>query len=275
MRIEAAAILASSSHESYRRETVSESLRVAARSDPAVPRRNIPSLSGFQHSGRPTGPAASAAGKESAGSPPPTADEGVRSCPAEGQGPRYTKLKSLVERLVQAVTGKRVTIRLVYMRGSTVGHREAAGSAGNTRLPVLEFTRTRRVEEAEKTSYAVEGQVRTGDGRVISLRLYLVMERESVQTETVRVGAGGEPVDPLVVVLDGSYARLSDELRGFDLDMDGAEEMMRMPCGGCGLLVLDLDGDGVASDGGELTSTRTPTAGSTRRTRSSTTSASG
>ena len=58
--------------------------------------------------------------------------------------------------------------------------------------------------------------------------------------------------DPLIVTLDGSMARLGDDVTSFDLDVDGTNDRVRLTAGASSFLVRDLDGNGAITDGREL-----------------------
>ena len=62
--------------------------------------------------------------------------------------------------------------------------------------------------------------------------------------------------DPLVINLDTNIAQVSDQKFFFDLDQDGKEEEISSLKSGSGFLALDLNGDGVINDGGELFGTK-------------------
>lgn len=116
----------------------------------------------------------------------------------------------------------------------------------------MEFRFTRELVEEERTLYMATGNVKTSDGREIAFRLIISMEREREESESFWLWSGGQPQDPLVVVIDGSHARLSEWMNEFDLDLDGVPDKVPVPAPGSGFLVIDINGDGRLNDGGEL-----------------------
>ena len=111
--------------------------------------------------------------------------------------------------------------------------------------------------EEENTTFSTVGTVRTADGREINFNLEFAMSRrfeeyyeETYSTEQLIY------CDPLVINLDTNIASVSDQKFFFDLDQDGEEEEISMLGSGSGFLALDLNGDGVINDGGELFGTK-------------------
>ena len=263
MRIYSHHVMATSAHLHFRRESVRETLRVSS--------GRVPSASGAASSANPI----SSPGVSSRERVPSTQEDGRRYSaslsfaltPKEATRPggpcretdaRLAGLKALVEKMVELLTGKKIRIRLVsWPPGTGVADAGSGGSPVRANSPVLEYRYTRQLVEEERTVYAVSGKVVTADGREVSFNLVLSMERERVESESVFLRMGGEPVDPLVVVLDGSYARLSGQEVVFDLDLDGVSDRVPVPAPGSGFLFLDLDGDGRVSQGGELFGPRT------------------
>ena len=62
--------------------------------------------------------------------------------------------------------------------------------------------------------------------------------------------------DPLVINLDTSVAKVTDQKFMFDLNSDGEMEEMSFVAGGSGFLALDKNGDGLINDGSELFGTK-------------------
>lgn len=110
--------------------------------------------------------------------------------------------------------------------------------------------------EEEHTTFSTTGMVKTADGRELSFNLEFSMSRrfEEYYEETYKTGV--TYCDPLVINLDTNVASVSDQKFFFDLDQDGEEEEISMLGSGSGFLALDLNGDGVINDGGELFGTK-------------------
>lgn len=111
--------------------------------------------------------------------------------------------------------------------------------------------------EEENTTFATTGTVKTADGREISFNLEVGMSRrfEEYYEETYSTRRATY-CDPLVINLDTDIAQVSDQKFFFDLDQDGKEEEISSLKSGSGFLALDLNGDGVINDGGELFGTK-------------------
>lgn len=117
----------------------------------------------------------------------------------------------------------------------------------------LEYDRRETHYEAEQTTFAASGVVRTRDGREIRFDLQLAMRREYRQESSISLRAGDAVrKDPLVINFDGNAAELTDAKFTFDLDADGAEDRISFVAPGSGFLALDRNGDGVINDGTEL-----------------------
>lgn len=111
--------------------------------------------------------------------------------------------------------------------------------------------------EEEHTAFSTTGMVKTADGRELSFNLEVAMSRsfEEYYEETYSTGMVTY-CDPLVINLDTNIAQVSDQKFFFDLDQDGEEEEISSLQSGSGFLALDLNGDGVINDGGELFGTQ-------------------
>lgn len=187
-----------------------------------------------------------------------------RAYGVEGKGrPDLARLKSLVEKLIEMVTGKRVRIRTAELcpgdsetgeGAEASGNRDTARAGNGARAGwSLEYEYARYEAESETSTFRATGSVRTADGREINFLLDLSMHREYESYESVRLRAGDAAVsDPLVINFDGTSARLSGLRFEFDLDGDGAPEEVPMLESGSGFLVLDLNGNGAVDDGAEM-----------------------
>ena len=119
------------------------------------------------------------------------------------------------------------------------------------------FTNQYYHREEEQTTFSTTGMVKTADGREISFNLDVGMSRrfEEYYEETHSIGVVSY-CDPLVINLDTNIAQVSDQKFFFDLDQDGIEDEISTLKSGSGFLALDLNGDGVINDGGELFGTK-------------------
>jgi hypothetical protein len=105
------------------------------------------------------------------------------------------------------------------------------------------------VVEAEQTTFRAEGSVQTAGGRAISFRAELTLSRQDIRVEQ---SGGANATDPLVLNFEGGGARLLDDQVEFDLNADGVMERMPGVDSSSGILFIDRNSDGMATDGNEL-----------------------
>lgn len=134
------------------------------------------------------------------------------------------------------------------------------GDTGGGRTPAVEIEWTREytetIRESEHTEFASSGKIRTADGRVLDFSLELDMCRRFECERKVTTVEKTVLRDPLVINFEGRAAELSGKRFAFDLDGDGADEMVD-GLGRCsGYLAIDNNGDGCINDGSELFGTR-------------------
>lgn len=129
----------------------------------------------------------------------------------------------------------------------------------STRTPLYRvntFTNEFYHREEETTTFATTGTVKTADGRELSFNLEFGMSRRFEEYYQETHSTITKYCDPLVINLDTNIAQVSDQKFFFDLDQDGTEEEISTLKSGSGFLALDLNGDGVINDGGELFGTK-------------------
>lgn len=169
----------------------------------------------------------------------------------------------LLRRVIEWMTGRRMDVidMKAIMRearhadqGAHHGAAAMAG-AGETRGAGfgIEYDAHYRHSEVERTSFAAEGIVVTGDGQQIRFSVSLSMAREYHEESHVSLRAGDAVMkDPLVINFSGAAAQLSDQTFSLDLDRDGTRDTARFVSAGSGFLVFDRNGDGQVNDGSEL-----------------------
>ena len=118
------------------------------------------------------------------------------------------------------------------------------------------FTNEYYHREEEETTFSTTGIVKTADGREISFNLDVGMSRRFEEYYVEKHTIETAYCDPLVINLDTNIAQVSDQKFFFDLDQDGIEDEISTLKSGSGFLALDLNGDGVINDGGELFGTK-------------------
>lgn len=144
---------------------------------------------------------------------------------------------------------------------------DSDGSSTGSELPVIGTTGSGTIwqritatsgfyTEAESTTFATTGIVRTADGRDINFNMEISMSRaftagiNSLEVESYI------KTDPLIINLDTDIGSVSDQKFFFDLDADGKEEEISFAGKGSGFLALDRNGDGKINDGSELFGTK-------------------
>jgi hypothetical protein len=159
--------------------------------------------------------------------------------------------------LLERLTGRR--IRLLEMDElSPEEVDQIAGARTEAVRPTragwgVEFDAHEEHDEVERTEFAAEGVVRTADGREIKVAVGIELERQEHWETNVSIRLGDAVrKDPLVLNFAGTSAQLTDWRFRFDLDADGTDDEIAFAGAGSGFLVLDRNGDGLATDGSEL-----------------------
>ena len=110
--------------------------------------------------------------------------------------------------------------------------------------------------EAESTTFATSGIVRTADGRDINFNMEVSMSRAFTASINSLEVESYIKTDPLMINLDTDIGSVSDQKFFFDLDADGKEEEISFAGKESGFLALDRNGDGKINDGSELFGTK-------------------
>ena len=110
--------------------------------------------------------------------------------------------------------------------------------------------------EAESTTFATSGIVRTADGRDINFNMEVSMSRAFTASINSLEVESYIKTDPLMINLDTDIGSVCDQKFFFDLDTDGKEEEISFAGKGSGFLALDRNGDGKINDGSELFGTK-------------------
>jgi hypothetical protein len=254
MKIASANLQMVSSHESFEHREVTESLnmwvgqrRPAAAEDNAArrgPPADVVTLS--------------AAGRQAAAAAPAEAEQTdvapVDTEAAIDADPKLTLLRTMIEFL----TGRRL---LVIDAGDLQAPSSAAvdAPAAAAQPPAsagfgIEYDYHESYTEAEQTTFAASGTVRTADGREISFDLQLSMSRLYHEESSVSLRAGDavRATDPLVLNFAGTAAQLTDQRFAFDLDADGSADQINFAAPGSGFLVFDRNANGKVDNGREL-----------------------
>ncbi len=161
-------------------------------------------------------------------------------------------------------------LRSPFYRNQDSGNSQNAdGSEGNTGAELPEIGTTgsgtiwQRVTatsgfytEAESTTFATSGIVRTADGRDINFNMEVSMSRAFTASINSLEVESYIKTDPLMINLDTDIGSVSNQKFFFDLNADGKEEEISFAGKGSGFLALDRNGDGKINDGSELFGTK-------------------
>lgn len=152
--------------------------------------------------------------------------------------PKQSLLRML-EDMVYCLTGKRIKLHLpeINLEDAKVIRPPDL----NTTDFGLSYDYREITIETESVSYEASGYVATSDGRHISFAVLLNMNRMFYQENNFQLRIGNT-VDPLVISLDGTAPKLSQNQYAFDLDNDGLPENISFVTGGSGFLALDKNG---------------------------------
>ena len=166
-----------------------------------------------------------------------------------------TKFK-LIETLIYQMTGKRVKLREPKINTDssapadvslTIETEEDRDGWG------INYEYTHIKEESESVAYRAAGIVTTDNGQKIGFDLQFLMSRQWYQKDSLNIRMGdAKKVDPLVVAYGDGVPRLSRTKHAFDLDSDGANEMISFAIENAGFLALDKNNNGQIDNGMEL-----------------------
>ncbi|MBN1576296.1 MAG: hypothetical protein JW913_07090 [Chitinispirillaceae bacterium] len=104
----------------------------------------------------------------------------------------------------------------------------------------------------EGVAFSASGAVKTADGRSIRFDVGLELSRETYGELNISLKASDALKDPLIIDLNGIGAAFSDMKFEFDIDADGAGELLYAPREGTAFLAYDKNGNGIVDDGSEL-----------------------
>lgn len=265
MRIQNSSILLNSQHVSLKEQSKSESLKVwvgGGRPDSEGNSQESPRLQDRVNL---------SPGAQLATLNPDRENSRVSTARSKEDSVESDPVLMIVRMLAELLTGKKIKITS-YLPASddsdpqkTAALSQAASQVQSINQPQaqtaqqagfgLEYDSRETSLEAESTQFSARGMIRTTDGRQIEFNLQLSMERLFLSEKSVSVRMGDAAIqrqDPLVINFDGTAAQLTDAKFSFDIDTDGAAEMVSFTKGNSGFLALDRNGDGVINNGGEL-----------------------
>lgn len=167
----------------------------------------------------------------------------------------------LIESFIRIFTGKKVKLNVLDKIKTRALRKTSEASEG---MPIkgdvqktagwgLEYDYTKHYYEKQTMTFSANGTVKTSDGRNIDFKIDLEMKREYTSYENKSIRAGdAKVIDPLVINLDNTFIKLTDNKVNFDLDFDGKIDQVSFASEGSGFLALDLNEDGVINNGREL-----------------------
>ncbi len=106
-------------------------------------------------------------------------------------------------------------------------------------------------EESEEMSFQSQGVINTQDGRKIEYSVNLNFSRQYYEEKESMIQIGTFH-DPVVLDLTGEGIQFSDKKLQLDLNMDGKIDEFRALTRNSGILVRDLNKDGLVNDGQEV-----------------------
>ena len=159
-----------------------------------------------------------------------------------GQRIEIVSLKGLAAKLNQSPAERQGALATA---AAAAAHGQAQIDGG------VAYERTETLYAYERLAFVAAGQVETAGGDRIEFRVEIEMAREHLIQHSLRLSAG-RPVDPLVVNFARPAASLVPDSVQVDLDRDGVPDAVPWLAAGSGFLVIDRDGDGGVTDGGEM-----------------------
>lgn len=168
----------------------------------------------------------------------------------------------MLQKMLEALTGKKIKFYIpkkIKLDNTALGKIESKSAQNPSgQIPVkqgwgLEYDYHEFNYEQQQMSFTSSGVIKAEDGREISFSIQLNMNREFISRTDLTIRAGDAVMkDPLVINFDGSAPDLTDTKYAFDLDSDGSPDQISFITEGSGFLALDLNGDGIINNGGEL-----------------------
>lgn len=175
-----------------------------------------------------------------------------------------TKIK-LLEQMISAITGKKFKLNTIKIsdnyksdnpdKTNDLMNRLAKyNSEGQSEQKLVGYSLESEhlISESETMDYQAQGNIKTADGRNITVDVNLHMSRSYTSYEHTSIALKKTVVDPLVVNFGGNAAALTGETFDFDLNLDGIKDKIHFATEGSGFLALDKNGDGIINDGSEL-----------------------
>lgn len=162
--------------------------------------------------------------------------------------PEMQKMIEAIEALMTWLTGKETKLKLFNIDADAANNNTA--SQANWGAIYQEH---HQYAEMQQTQVAMQGGVKTADGRQIDFNVNLALSRSYYSESQVEMRFGNALTDPLIINFAGMPAELTVHKMAFDLNTQqaGLESITQLGAGS-GYLVFDRNGDGIINDGSEL-----------------------
>lgn len=168
--------------------------------------------------------------------------------PAQGEALKARKDKDPFDTILQMLFGMQPASDGAAVADEGAAGEIVQGDASGLPLRGMRVMELIHTSETESCTFAASGNICLADGSTRQFDFDYHMERSE---ETTSLTAASFH-DPLVLDFGRPGTKLNEHSVDFDLDMDGQVESMRMPAGGSAVLFHDINGNGIADNGGEL-----------------------
>lgn len=162
----------------------------------------------------------------------------------------------MLKRFIEALTGRRMELfdpAELEHESENLDIPSARQTATPNQAWGMSYQFQRSHVEMEQSHFTAQGIVHTADGREIHFDLQLLMSREYIEHQQLRIEVGETRLkDPLVINFNGHSAQLTQTRFAFDLDANGVLNEIHFVGPNSGFLALDSNGDGIINDGSEL-----------------------
>lgn len=168
----------------------------------------------------------------------------------------------LIIRMIEMLTGREFKLTHLKLQNpnqttSNIQDPPSSSPAEAQRGFAIDYSEVHAENEA--VSFQAAGVIKTSDGREISFKAELNMERNYREESSFQLASGSparQAKDPLILNYDAPAATLSDQTFAFDLDTDGEKDQISLLNRGSAFLALDSNGDGQINNGKELFGTQ-------------------
>lgn len=163
----------------------------------------------------------------------------------------------LLEKLLSALTGKEFKFSQAFKayakKTDAPQGMPFQSQAGPVAMPFgLRIQHTHEISESEAMHFSSRGVVQTEDGRTIDFQMHFHVARSYYEKSEFILQIGQALQDPLVINLDGKGIAFEGGHIELDITLDGNKDVFRTLAKGSGFLALDRNDNGTIDDGTEL-----------------------